>query len=154
MLDSLRGLFEPVVTAMGYELVGVERVGASPAALIRLYIDSETGITLDDCEQVSKQISALLDVEDPIPGSYTLEVSSPGLDRPLFTPEHYQRFTGSTVKMSLIQPFAGRRRLTGKLLGIQDGSVIILVDSDEYRIPFDQVKKTRLIPRDTPNESV
>ncbi|MEN9461286.1 MAG: ribosome maturation factor RimP, partial [Pseudomonadota bacterium] len=106
MLDTaLQQLFEPAVTALGYELVGVERLSfGRRGALLRVYIDSPTGITVDDCGRVSHQISGILDVEEPIKSDYTLEVSSPGLDRPLFALEHYVRFVGKEVSLRLHRP--------------------------------------------------
>ncbi len=119
-------LLEPAVQALGYELVGVEYHGGGPGGgLLRVYIDNAQGITVDDCQTVSYQVSGLLDVEDPIPGNYTLEVSSPGLDRLLFKPGDYERFTGSLIKLRLGYPLEGRRRYKGRLRGIEDGNVVI-----------------------------
>ena len=102
---------------------------------------------MDDCQRVSHQVSGVLDVVDPIIGQYTLEVSSPGLDRPLFAPEHFERFAGSEVRIQLRELLDGRRKLIGRLLGMRDGDVA-LVDSEarEWRIPLEQIEKARLVP--------
>jgi ribosome maturation factor RimP len=141
-------LLEPAVEALGYELVGVEYHGAGGpgGGLLRVYIDSEQGITVDDCQSVSYQVSGLLDVEDPIPGNYTLEVSSPGLDRLLFKPGDYERFAGSVIKLRLGYPLEGRRRFKGRLRGIEEGNVVIEQDGVEVSLPFDQIEQARLVP--------
>src|ERR1044071_667568 len=118
---KLTRLLEPVVEGLGYELVLLEYVPQRGGGLVRLYIDSLGGITLKDCERVSREVSATLDVEDPIQGNYRLEVSSPGIDRPLVKPEHFERFVGHDVSIRLTAPRAGgRRRYSGQLLGYAD----------------------------------
>ncbi len=140
-------LLEPALQALGFELVGVEyRSGSHGGGLLRVYIDNEQGITVDDCQTVSYQVSGLLDVEDPIPGHYTLEVSSPGLDRLLFKPGDYERFAGSLVKLRLGYPLEGRRKFKGRLRGIEDGNVVIEQDGVEVSLPFDQIEQARLVP--------
>ena len=147
MLDmALQVLLEPVVSAMGYELVGVERLAQRHSTLVRLYIDRDDGITLSDCERVSHQISGVLDVEDPIRGAYTLEISSPGLDRPLFTPAHFERFTGCRATIRLLRPLQGRRKLTGLLRGLREGKVLLEENGIEYSLPYEQIEKARLVP--------
>ena len=131
--------------ALGYELVDLEtRTGGN--GLLRIYIDQETGIRLDDCERVSRQIGALLDVEEPLPGSYTLEVSSPGLDRPLRTLAHFERFVGHEAKIRLGMPIEGRRNFKGRLCGIEDKSVVIDVDGTQWHLPLDDVVAAHLVP--------
>jgi ribosome maturation factor RimP len=137
---------EPVVSAMGYELVGVEFEGRGRHGVLRVYIDKPNGITLADCERVSHQVSGWLDVEDPIPSHYNLEVSSPGLDRPLFKPEDYQRFVGSRVRLRVDPPLLGRRKLSGTLLGLHGDQVEIDADGDELSVPLAQVTQARLVP--------
>ncbi|MDX1656317.1 MAG: ribosome maturation factor RimP [Candidatus Competibacteraceae bacterium] len=144
--SNLRQLLERTVESMGYELVGVEFHPHRSNALLRVYIDRETGITVDDCQRVSHQISGLLDVEDPIPGQYSLEVSSPGLDRPLFTAEHFARFAGQQARLNLSTPLAGRRRLTGRLGGLRGEAVIIAVEGETLEVPLNQIDKARLVP--------
>jgi ribosome maturation factor RimP len=142
----LRKLIEPAVTALGYELVGVEFTGAGRQGLLRVYIDREEGITLDDCQAVSYQVSGLLDVEDPIPGQYSLEVSSPGLDRPLFQAGDFERFAGRRANVKLARPVEGRRNFKGLLLGLDDGQVMVRVDDRDYRFPVDDIDQARLVP--------
>ena len=145
--DELTGLIRRSVEAMGYELVGVElfRKGNSGLTL-RLYIDHADGINLDDCGAVSHQISGVLDVEDPIAEQYALEVSSPGLDRPLFEVEHFDRFRGSKVRLKLTAPLDGRRKLEGVLAGTEKDTVL-LQDADELRrVPMALIDTARLKP--------
>jgi ribosome maturation factor RimP len=143
--EGLHQLLKPVVESLGYELFGIEHLSRKGGSLLRVYIDSKAGITLNDCERVSHQISGVLDAEDPVRGHYVLEVSSPGLDRPLFTLEHFKRFVGSIIKLELIQPIAERKRLTGKLMGVEADSVIIIDAAKEYCVPFNIIGKTRLV---------
>ncbi|HHH13780.1 MAG TPA: ribosome maturation factor RimP [Thiolapillus brandeum] len=141
--DLVRGVVEP----MGYELVGVEYLTGQPGGnLLRVYIDREEGITLDDCAAVSHQLSGVLDVEDPIPGNYTLEISSPGLDRPLFEPEHFERYAGKKVNIRLESSVPGRRRYKGTLLGIGDGRVQVEVDGEVHSLDLDEIRDARLVP--------
>lgn len=145
--DELNRIVEPTVTSMGYELVGIEYLGQGRHTVVRIYIDSDNGITVDDCGDVSHQVSALFDVEDPIKGPYTLEVSSPGLDRPLFTAEHFARFTGNVVQLRTHRPLNGRRKFKGLLKGIDDNGVITLdVDGLTVEIDFNEVEKAQLVP--------
>jgi len=143
--SRIHELLEPVITGMGYELVGIENVSEGGDALLRIYIDHEPGVTVDDCERVSRQVGAVLDVEGAIRGGYTLEVSSPGWDRPLFTPTHFERFSGSDVRLQLTEPMENRRKFKGRLIGMQEGDVLIEVDGTEYRIPFNRIAKARLV---------
>lgn len=145
--DKLVELVRKVVEPMGYELVGVEHVtGQGRAGLLRVYIDKEEGITLDDCEKVSHQLSGTLDVEDPIAGEYSLEISSPGLDRPLFELSQYERFVGQKVSIRLTHNLEGRRRFKGVLKGIEGGDVLIEMDGETYVLPFDLIDTARLVP--------
>lgn len=146
---ELTNLLSPVIEAMGYELVGVVFQPDQRNALVRIYIDTVDGVSVDDCAAVSHQASALLDVEEPVPGHYTLEVSSPGLDRPLFVPEHFERFTGRSAKLHLRSQVSGlaRRRLTGTLLGVESGAVSIELETGErYQLSLDNIEKARLVP--------
>ena len=143
--SQIQQLLEPVVTGMGYELVGVENLREGGNNLLRVYIDHAPGITVDDCERVSRQIGAVLDVEEAIRGGYTLEVSSPGWDRPLFTQAHFDRFAGSNVRLQLTEPTENRRRFKGRLIGMQADDVLVEVDGTEYRIPFNRIAKARLV---------
>ncbi len=146
-LPTLRRTLTAVVETMGYELVGVELHAGHANALLRVYIDCENGVNLDDCQRVSHQVSGVLDVEDLIEGRYTLEVSSPGLDRPLFEAEHFIRFAGSKARIQLKTLVEGRRKLFGRLRGM-DGDMVVLVDDEgrEWRAPLEQIEKARLAP--------
>jgi len=140
----LRQLLQPTVEALGFDLWGVEHLAQGRHSVLRLYIDSDHGIAVDDCARVSGQVGSVLDVEDPIAGDYTLEVSSPGLDRQLFRLEQYSRFGGETVDIRLRVPFEGRRRFRGKLKGIEGEDVVVQVDDHEYLLPFDEIDKARV----------
>jgi ribosome maturation factor RimP len=142
----LQELVEPVAIALGYELVGIEYMSQGKHSVLRIYIDKDDGITADDCGAVSHQVSGVLDVEDPIKGAYHLEVSSPGLDRPLFALEHFERFMGNRAKVLLHAPLDGRRKFTGELGGIKDTSIILHVDDEEILIPYDSIEKANLVP--------
>ena len=144
--DRIRRLLEPSVTGLGYELLGVELQGRGAGALLRLYIDTPDGVTVDDCARVSHQVSGVLDVEEPIRGAFTLEVSSPGLERPLFTPEQFERFAGERVKVKLDLPVDGRRSVTGMLQGCREGCVLVLEDGVEKRLPLDAIRRAHLAP--------
>jgi ribosome maturation factor RimP len=144
---QLGEILEPAIQAMGYELVGIEyRSGRQGSGLLRVYIDSEQGITVDDCQAVSYQVSGVLDVEDPIPGHYTLEVSSPGLDRLLFKRDDFEQFAGSLVKLRLDYPLEGRRKYKGRLQGLEGSNVVIEQDGETISLPFDQIEQARLVP--------
>ena len=144
---NLRAMLEPAVQGLGYELVDVEFAGTGRQAVLRVYIDSPDGITVDDCATVSHQVSAILDVEDPIPDKYMLEVSSPGLDRPLVKLEDFQRFTGQAVKIRTSQPVLGRRNFTGLLVGLRGETVIVEMDKESFDLPFGDIEKARLVPQ-------
>ena len=144
---SLRVLLEPAVAAMGFELVDTEFSGSGRQAVLRIYIDNPEGVTVDDCVQVSRQVSAILDVEDPIPGQYMLEVSSPGLDRPMVKREDFQRFAGEVVKIRMSVAVLGRRNFTGRLVGIESDTVILEMDNESFDLPFGDIEKARLVPQ-------
>ncbi|MEW5756957.1 MAG: ribosome maturation factor RimP [Pseudomonadota bacterium] len=139
-------LLAPVVTGLGYELVGIEHISQGRHSLLRIYIDVERGVTVDDCEKVSHQVSGVLDVEDPIKGAYHLEVSSPGLDRPLFTAEHFARFAGHKAKVQLRSPINGRRKFSGAIRSVGDGAVRLEIEEGEVSLPLDAIEKANLIP--------
>jgi ribosome maturation factor RimP len=144
--ERVAGLLEPLVADLGYELVQLEMQPQGRGSLIRLYIDKPDGVDLGDCERVSREVSAALDVADPIASSYRLEVSSPGLDRPLAKPEHYRRFAGSRAKVQLIAPVDGRRRFAGLLKGLDGEDVLLEVDGELFRLPLGQVERAKLVP--------
>ena len=142
----LTALIEPIVTGLGYEFVGIEYNSHHTNGLLRVYIDSENGIMLDDCSKVSHQLSGMMDVEDPIPGNYRLEVSSPGLDRPLFTRESFERFKERQVNMTLLAPTQKQRKIKGKLCGLKGDLVLVQSEQQLLEIPFDSIAKARLVP--------
>ena len=142
---ELRELIEPAVTALGFELVGVEFIHGK-SGLLRVYIDHPEGISVDDCQAVSHQVSGVLDVEDPIRGQYTLEVSSPGLDRPLFRERDFERFAGNQVDIRLLAPVNGRRKFKGVLGGLRDGQVVLQMDDEELVVALDEIDRARLVP--------
>jgi ribosome maturation factor RimP len=143
---KLTNLLKPLVEDLGYEFVGMEQRKDPGNPTLVIYIDRPEGIAVEDCERVSREAAALLDVEDPIPGSYSLEVSSPGLDRPLFTLEQFERFTGEVTQVSLYAPLDGRRRFKGEILGAADGKVRLAVDDDEVELEMANIAKARLVP--------
>ena len=144
--EKLRSPIEAAVQGLGYELVGIEYHPQGRRSLLRVYIDTPDGVNVDDCERASRQISSALDVDDPIPGQYMLEVSSPGLDRPLFTAEHFQRFSGNRVKLRVSPPLDGRRNFSGVLVGMRDDAVVVLQDDEEVEVPLQHIEQARLVP--------
>ena len=143
--QKLTGMLEPVIESMGYELVAVEIAGSGKGTILRVYIDSEDGITVDDCADVSYQVSGVLDVEDPLHGKYTLEVSSPGLERPLVKPEHFRQFIGARVRVRSTEPVLGRRKFKGVLDSFDGDNLVIAVDNEIYEVPFSSVEKANLV---------
>lgn len=139
-------LLEPVVSGLGYELVGIEYLPQGRRSVVRIFIDQEEGISLGDCEKVSRQVSAVMDVEDPIKGEYTLEVSSPGLDRPLFTSEHYKRFIGEKVNIRVRSPLDGKRKFIGVIIDATEQDVKLSVDGQTIDLPLDEIEKANLVP--------
>ena len=145
VVRDLTELFEPVVESMGYELVGVEFLGGSGHATLRVYIDREEGVDIDDCASISHQISGILDVEEPISQAYDLEVSSPGVDRPLFKLADYEKYAGSQVKIKLNLGLQGRKNFRGELQGVAEtGTVKINVDGEHFDLPFADIEKANL----------
>lgn len=144
--EKIQHIVDQVVSAMGYELVGVEFNSGQRNSVLRVYIDTEQGVTLEDCQAVSHQLSGVLDVEDPIKGNYSLEISSPGLDRPIFKATDFDRFAGRRVKIKLATPQAGRRNFTGQLQGVQDEDVVLLEDDNEIRLSLSRIDTARLVP--------
>ena len=142
--ERLIALIEPVLVRLGYELVELEYAAGRSQAVVRIFIDQPAGITVEDCERVSREVAALLDVDDPIPTAYTLEVSSPGFDRVLRTAAHFERFVGSRVFVELKVPRAGRRRYTGTLQAVNAAGIELEVDKQKVEIPFDEIGKARL----------
>lgn len=146
-LKTLQELIEPVVTALGLELWGVEFQSAGRNSTLRIYIDGPNGVSVDDCARVSHQVSGILDVEDPIQEQYMLEVSSPGMDRPLYTLEQFQAYAGHQVQLRLRVPFEGRRKFKGLLNGVEGDEVLLVVDDEEYLLPIDYIDRANVIPQ-------
>lgn len=144
---ELESLLAPTVAAMGLRVWGIEYLGQGKHSVLRIYIDRDEGVTIEDCESVSKQVSELLDVEGTLTASYTLEVSSPGMDRLLFKPEQYAESIGETVDVRLNYPFEGRRRVVGALTGLENDEVVVQVEDSEYLIPLSNVQRARIVPR-------
>ena len=144
--ERLISLLEPLLIQLGYELGELEFAPGHRGATLRIFIDRPEGIGISDCERVSREVSALMDVEDPIPTAYSLEVSSPGDDRVLRTHAHYERFKGSRVLVELVAPRDGRRRYTGMLQEVSATGVTLEVDRQRVDVPFGEIAKTRLAP--------
>jgi ribosome maturation factor RimP len=135
----------PLMQNMGYELLGCEYHSQGRHSVLRVYIENETGITVADCSRVSEQLSAVLDVEDPIRGHYSLEVSSPGIDRPLFELAHYQKQIGQCLKVRTCKPIQNQRNFTGVLLRIESDNIYLLVDKEEKIVPFSDIEKANVV---------
>ncbi len=139
-------MLRPAVEEVGKELLGVEFINAGNQSVLRLFIDHEKGIEVDDCAEVSRQVGAILDVEDPISSEYNLEVSSPGLDRPLFDLSHFQAVVGETINVKLSIPLNGRRKFKGELVAIENDTLIVVVDGQDFELVFSNVDKANLVP--------
>ena len=149
--DEIAALLSPTVESLGLELLGIEYLPAPGGSVVRLYIDMPAGddsrhVGIEDCEAVSREVSAQLDVADPISGNYTLEVSSPGLERPLFDAAQFTRFAGESAKVALKLPQDGRRRLQGTILRVGGDSVVFALDGAEFTVAADNIDKARLVP--------
>lgn len=163
--DQLNVLLEPVVRGLGYELWELEYGTRQGGGFLRLYIDkpqlgghrdtlsdgspeaeSESGITVDDCARVSHAVSEVMDAEDPVTGHYTLEVSSPGLDRVLRTPAHFSRFVGGQVKLETKLPVGGRKRFFGRLAAADEAAIRLVMPEGEVELAIDGIHKARLVP--------
>ena len=150
MREALIRLLDPEVAALGYELVELEYHAQRGGGMLRLYIDrtdgAADGVTVEDCAATSRRVSAVLDAADPIPAGYTLEVSSPGLDRPLTTRAHFERFTGNRVHVESLVPRAGRRRWTGRLVAVGAAGIGLEVDGQAVELALNEIKTARLVP--------
>jgi ribosome maturation factor RimP len=144
--EHLVALIEPIVEGLGYECVGIEYNPHPQHGMLRIYIDSENGILLDDCSKVSHQLSGMLDVEDPIQGEYQLEVSSPGEDRPFFKLSQFEKFIGSTVTVNLFKPIDKRRKITGLIQAVEGDEVMLQEGEKTIKVAFQAMSKARLVP--------
>ena len=148
--NEISALLAPTVESLGLALLGIEYLPSPGGALLRLYIDvpqgTERQVGIEDCEAVSREVSAQLDVSDPISGNYTLEVSSPGVDRPLFAPDQFERFAGEEAKLGLKLPQDGRRKLQGRILRVDGDDIVLQVEGAEWAVPMENIEKARLVP--------
>lgn len=145
---QLEELIAPVVESLECELWGLEYSVQGRRSMLRIFIDKQPdGVLVEDCEKVSRQVSSVLDVEDPISGEYTLEVSSPGMDRPLFKLAHFEKYVGHRVALRLRVAFEGRRKFQGLLKGIEDGEIVLEAGDEEYLLPFELIDKANVVPQ-------
>ena len=142
--EQLTGLIEPLVESLDCQLWGIHIQGN--ATLLRVYIDKVDGVGVEDCERISKQLSSTLDVEEVFTNPYTLEVSSPGLDRPLYKLEQYQLYIGATIALSLRLSFEGRKKFQGILTAIEDSQIVLRMDNEEYIFPLENIHGARIVP--------
>jgi ribosome maturation factor RimP len=145
--EILHSMIEPIVVSLGCELWGLEYLTQGRYTTLRIFIDGPEGVSLEDCEKVSRQVSSVMDVEDPIDGEYTLEVSSPGMDRPLYTAAHYARYLGETVNLRLRMARDGRRRFKGEIIKLEGDDVVVNVEGKEITLPVDAIDKANIVPR-------
>ena len=151
---NLQALIQPTVESLGYELVGIEYLPQGKHSLLRVYIDSENGILLEDCEKISHQLSGVLDVEEAVHGHYNLEVSSPGLDRPLFTEDQFQQFSGQQVKVKLSVPVDGRKKFKGVIKSVSDGSIVFEIGTSEIGKKVPGAKQSKQAKQESPTEEL
>lgn len=144
-VEKVTQLIEPTVQALDLELWGVEHASQGKYSVLRIFIEREAGVTIDDCERVSRQVSAIFDVEEPIAGEYTLEVSSPGIDRLLFTPQQFQRYRGEEVSVRMRTPVDGRRKFKGTLTDVVDDIIHIQVDGSDFELPHGDIEKANIV---------
>ena len=144
---QIEALLEPVVALENCDIWGVEYLSQGRHSKLRLYIEKDDGVSVDDCARVSRRVSDVLDVEEVLPGAYTLEVSSPGMDRILFKPEQFADCVGERIDVRLSYPFEGKKRIVGVLSGIEDGEAVVRVDQDEYLLPLENVQRARVVPQ-------
>jgi ribosome maturation factor RimP len=144
---DIEALLAPVVALEGCDIWGVEYRAQGKHSKLAVYIDTPDGVSVDDCERVSRRVSDVLDVEDVVNGAYTLEVSSPGMDRILFKPEQYERCAGEEIEVRLNYPVDGTKRIKGVLAGLENGEVVVRVGEDEYLLPLENVQRARVVPR-------
>ena len=146
MSDQLTEMIRPVVEGLGCELWGIERLSMGRFSTLKIYIDAVEGVDIEDCARVSRQVSSLLDVEEPVTGEYTLEVSSPGMDRRLFRLDQFEAFAGAKVRIQLTRPYGGQRKYSGLLRGIEGDEVILDLDDEEILFPLEAIEKANVVP--------
>jgi len=140
-------MLKPTVEALGFDLWGIEYLSQGRHSVLCIYIESDKGITVDNCAEVSHQVGSILDVEDAISGEYSLEVSSPGMDRLLFKLDQYSAYVGEEIEIRLRSPFDGRRKFKGELKGIEGEDIVVQVDNHEFLLPYDAIEKARIVSR-------
>jgi len=147
IVDKVFSIINPIIINMGYELLGIEYVASGKHSVLRIYIDCDEGVRVSDCETVSRQVSAIMDVEDPINGQYNLEVSSPGIERPLFIIAHYQRFLGYDVCLRTYRPIDGRRNFTGSIGSVRetDNTIELVTELGPIHMDMDIIEKANLV---------
>ncbi|NCF44102.1 MAG: ribosome maturation factor RimP [Proteobacteria bacterium] len=143
---QIEELITPTVEALDAQVWGVEYLSQGKYSVLRIYVEREDGVSVDLCADVSRHVSDLLDVEEILPEAYTLEVSSPGMDRLLFKGAQYENHVGERIDVRLNYPFEGRKKIIGLLAGLEDNSVVVQVDGDEYLLPLENVQKARVVP--------
>ncbi|SHN91187.1 FIG000325: clustered with transcription termination protein NusA [Bathymodiolus heckerae thiotrophic gill symbiont] len=145
--DKITNLIAPVLEDMGYELVGVEYIASGKHSTLRIFIDTEHGIGIEDCEKASHQLSAIFDVEDPIASQYNLEVSSPGIERPLFNISHYQRFLGNDIRLRMVRPINGQRKFKGAIGSVSElnNSIELVTELGPVTLDIDMIEKANLV---------
>lgn len=144
--NKLKSMLSDAIESLGCEFWGLELRQQGKQSLLRIFIEKVPRVNVDDCAAVSRQVSSILDVEDPIASEYTLEVSSPGMDRPLFTLEQFKQYVGENVAIKLRIAFEGRRKFAGKLTAVEGDDVVVLIDSEEYLLPFETIDKANVVP--------
>lgn len=144
--ERLKNLLEPVVESLGYELILLEYAQGEGGGVLRLFIDNAEGIVIEDCEKVSREVAAVMDVEDPIRQAYNLEVSSPGMDRPLTKPAHFERFAGDRARITLFEARGGQRKFVGLLLGMEEGQVRLRTDHGTEHFELTEIERAQLVP--------
>lgn len=144
-IESLKTILTPPLEGLGLTLWGLECQTQGHRVVLRVFIDKDSGASITDCEKASRQMSAVLDVEDPFAGRFTLEVSTPGIDRQLFEPAQYQHYLGSVVKIKLAEPMEGRRKLKGTLVSIEGETVVLDVEGEAVSLPLNMIRKANLV---------
>ncbi len=144
--SQIAEMLSPTIAAMGCELWGIELIDRGKNSTLRVFIDKDGGVDLGDCERVSRQVSGLMDVEDPIAGAYTLEVSSPGVDRQLFCKEQYAAWVGSLLKVRLRTDIHGRRNYMGRLVGLDTDHIVVQQDAEEVVLPLELLGRVQVVP--------
>lgn len=142
--SEIEQLIQPTVENLGYDLWGCEYLAQGKHSLLRIYIDKADGIGVEDCEKISRQVSAILDVEDPIPGNYSLEVSSPGIPRPLFRTSQYERYIGLDVQIKLFKPVDSKRKFVGTIVSVDENTLVLSIEHVQQDFLFSNIVKANL----------